>query len=235
MNKEKIGQLTLENLEQANAFNYWMVEQFEKQLNSPILEIGSGIGNITKILLEKEHEVTATDIEREYLDLLTSRYGHLQNLRSVEYLDLESSGTNLNNNNYKTVLLINVLEHITNSTQAIQKAVGQLNGSGKIIVLVPAGQWLYCRLDSKLGHIKRYNKNSLALELTSSGLRVENIKYFNCMGMLGWFIWGKVLNGKYLNLPLIKTYERMMRVNRMLDKITRNRIGLSLIAVATQK
>ena len=55
------------------------------------------------------------------------------------------------------------------------------------------------------------------------------------MGIFGWLIWGKIFNGKHLELPLIKTYEKMMPINRFFDKLTRNQIGLSLIAVATKK
>lgn len=235
MKTDQIGQLTLESLEKAKIFNCWMVEQFEKQLVNPVLEIGSGIGNITKILLEKEFNVTATDIDEGYLNLLVDRYGHLENLQGIECLDLESPQDSLKDIFFNTVLLINVLEHIKNPTYAIQKAVSKLNDGGRIVVLVPAGHRLYCRLDSALGHIKRYNKRILTEELMSAGLRIEKMKYFNCMGILGWFVWGKIFNGKYLNQSLIKTYEGLMPINRILDEIIGNKIGLSLIAVATKK
>ena len=55
------------------------------------------------------------------------------------------------------------------------------------------------------------------------------------MGLLGWTLWGKLLNGKLLHRSLINTYEKLMPLNKGLDKLFQNRIGLSLIAIATAK
>ncbi len=230
---DPIGYQTLQHLQEAPVFNQWVVEQFMPYLNGPVLEIGSGIGNLTACLLQKNLEVTATDIDSEYLALLKKQFGNHPQL-GLEHLDLDQP-LPPDKKTYQTILLVNVLEHIPEPKKALEGLRTKLAPHGKIIVLVPAYRWLYCRLDRELGHHRRYERNTLAKELNDAGYHLEKINSFNAMGLLGWTLWGKLLNGKLLHRSLINTYEKLMPLNKGVDKLFQNRIGLSLIAIATAK
>lgn len=228
------GYQTLQNLHLAPAFNQWVVEQFESALLGSVLEIGSGIGNLTACLLQKNIQLTASDIDPAYLERLKQQFGSHAHLAGIETLDLDQP-LKPDNKIYQTILLINVLEHIPDPQKALKGLRSKLAPNGKIILLVPAYRWLYCRLDRELGHHRRYNRKMLLQELNDAGFQAEQIHSFNAMGLLGWGLWGKILNGKLLNQSLIKTYEKLMPLNRGVDKLFQNRIGLSLIAIASVK
>jgi hypothetical protein len=56
------GLETLKAIKDADAFNNWMYSQIAPFVESPVLEIGSGIGNISKFCLADGHSLTMTDI-----------------------------------------------------------------------------------------------------------------------------------------------------------------------------
>lgn len=231
---DPIGYQTLRNLQQAQVFNQWVVDQFYPYLQGTVLEIGSGIGNLTACLLKKNIQLTATDIDPAYLEQLKKQFGSHPQLAGVEPFDLEEPPS-WNGKTFQTILLINVLEHIQDPQVALTGLLPKLAPNGKLIVLVPAYRWLYCRLDRQLGHHRRFDQRSLSEELDCAGYRIENLTGFNAMGILGWAVWGKLLGGGLLKQGLIQTYETLMPLNKQVDKLFQNRIGLSLIAIASAK
>jgi len=64
-------------------------------------------------------------------------------------------------NKYDGIILLDVLEHITNPVDFL--SVSNLSGKDNsfIIINVPAYQWLYSNYDLYVGHIKRYNKKDM--------------------------------------------------------------------------
>ena len=52
------------------AYNDWIFSVFAEFIGDRALEIGCGTGNLTRHLLEKAKEVTAIDIDAEYLRVL---------------------------------------------------------------------------------------------------------------------------------------------------------------------
>ena len=57
------------------------------------------------------------------------------------------------------MLYFNVLEHIKDDKLEIQNALNKLNPGGHLIILVPAHQKIYSKLDKAVGHYKRYEIN----------------------------------------------------------------------------
>ena len=165
---------------------------------------------------------------------LKKKFGSHPRLAGVEKFDLEEPLAP-NGKTFQTILLINVLEHIQDPQVALRGLLSKLAPNGKLLVLVPAYRWLYCQLDRQLGHHRRFNRKSLTQELDEAGYRIENLRSFNAMGIVGWGVWGKLLHGGLLQQGLIQTYETLMPLNKRVDKLFRNRIGLSLIAIASAK
>jgi len=63
--KDPIGLYTLEIMAKADSFNRWMYDHFKRQLKGEILEIGSGIGNISKLAIEEGHSITLSDYNED--------------------------------------------------------------------------------------------------------------------------------------------------------------------------
>ena len=67
------GEYTLGIMREAGWYNNWLFSFIEPHLGYETLEVGSGIGNFTELLLEKT-DVVAIDLNRKYLSNLKKRY-----------------------------------------------------------------------------------------------------------------------------------------------------------------
>ncbi len=79
------GQLTLESMSIAPQYNKWILKKFAKYLKGDILEIGSGIGNFTKLLV-KYGDVWASDVSKNYLSKIKEE---IPEVKGVGVADIE--------------------------------------------------------------------------------------------------------------------------------------------------
>ncbi|MFL5730278.1 MAG: class I SAM-dependent methyltransferase, partial [Cytophagaceae bacterium] len=67
---DEIGIETLDVISSADKFNKWTYETIQPYCKGEILEIGSGIGNISKYFLESGAAITLSDIRINYCEYL---------------------------------------------------------------------------------------------------------------------------------------------------------------------
>jgi SAM-dependent methyltransferase len=233
---DEVGIETLEAVSIAVNFNRWMYDTISKHCSGKILEIGSGIGNITQHFIENDHDITLTDIRSNYVQSLKEQFpSHKDKTILMDLVDdnfdqefRKLLGT------YDTVFALNVVEHIKDDRLAIFNATKLLKPGGKLIILVPAYQFLYNSFDVALEHYRRYTKKTLN-QLIASELKLSHSQYFNAFGMLGWFVSGKVLKKKTIPIKQMKIYDRLLFIAKSIDKCLFNRMGLSVISVGTKK
>ncbi len=228
------GLETLKAIKDADAFNSWMYSQIAPFVESPVLEIGSGIGNISKCCLADGHSLTMTDIRSEYIDFLKDAFS--ERTEDILQLDLVDENFDQNYSSYigrfKTVFALNVIEHIEDDNRAIQNATKLLCDGGKLIILVPANAILYNKLDSNLFHFKRYGFRDLSKLMETSPLKLEIIKGFNGLGIAAWVYGGLFSRKGVIAGGDMKFYNRLVPIAKWVDKITFFKLGLSLIAVS---
>ncbi len=228
------GLETLKAIKDADAFNSWMYSQIAPFVESPVLEIGSGIGNISKCCLADGHSLTMTDIRSEYIDFLKDAFS--ERTEDILQLDLVDENFDQNYSSYigrfKTVFALNVIEHIEDDNRAIQNATKLLCDGGKLIILVPAHAILYNKLDSNLFHFKRYGFRDLSKLMETSPLKLETIKGFNGLGIAAWVYGGLFSRKGVIAGGDMKFYNRLVPIAKWVDKITFFKLGLSLIAVS---
>jgi SAM-dependent methyltransferase len=221
---------TLEALANASAYNDWMFSVFEEFIGDRVLEIGCGTGNLTRHLLEKARDVTAIDIHADYLELLSRTVrvpeGHTLTVRNQNFLE-DMSGLS----GYSTVVLINVLEHLPEQDEALRRIYQALSPGGRVVVLVPALQFLFSRFDELIGHYRRYTRKSLADELASVGFRIEKNVYFNLLGIAGWWLRFCFLKRKYFTSRSVGLFDTLTPLFRLVESVAPPPIGLSVIAV----
>jgi len=233
---DPVGSETLGNIGEAEAFNKWMYSAISPYLQGRILEIGSGLGNISGLLLEDKQNVTLSDLRPEYCNYLSLQFKDKKSLEQVVEIDIAEKefdtvyshllGT------FDSLFALNVIEHIEDDSRAILNCKKLLKERGNIIILVPSYQWLYCRFDRELGHFRRYNRNPLRSLLTANGLKVDDLFSFNAAGVAGWFLFGKLLNKKQIGEGKMKLYDNFVSLFRLIDKILLHKFGLSLIITA---
>ncbi|MGZ3524604.1 MAG: glycosyltransferase [Thermodesulfobacteriota bacterium] len=230
---EDIVYLTLQRMKKLHRYNHWIFCTFRPFLGRRVLEIGSGIGNITKFLLDRDL-VVATDVEPKYLDLLKNTFGKYKKF-VIEHFDI--SGTEkerYHSLHIDSVICFNVLEHIEQDEKSLTTIHDLLEPKGRLLLLVPSHSWLYGSLDRNLGHHRRYEKQALKNKLEAVGFKVIFLKYFNRIGILGWFLSSRILHRKKLPSLQLRIYNLLVPFFK-LEKFFPLPFGTSLLAVAQKR
>ena len=211
------GAETLHALSGAPRFNAWMADTIRPYVGSQVLEIGAGIGNLTRALVPRRKSYVATDIDGEHLARLTTRFQHRPNLRT-RYCDLarpadftELAGA------ADTVICLNVLEHVENDRLGLGNIHTALQPGGRAIILVPHDQRIFGTLDEALGHYRRYSHQELQTKLEEAGFRVERILDFNRISRWPWYISGRILKRRTLGVGQMKLFDSLVWLWRRLD------------------
>lgn len=233
--QDQEGLETLDVISAAGKLNRWMFETIRPYSSGRVLEIGSGIGNISAFFLHEGYDITLTDIRENYCSILRQKFSSEKSLREVLHLDLvapdfESRYKHILNS-FNTVFALNVVEHIQDDELAIKNAHKLLVPGGILIILVPAFSMLYNRLDHELFHYRRYVKRDLNLLFQKQNLTILKSFYFNAAGIAGWFVSGKIQRNKTLPQNQVRLYDWFVPFFRILDKLLLNRVGLSVITI----
>jgi 2-polyprenyl-3-methyl-5-hydroxy-6-metoxy-1,4-benzoquinol methylase len=233
------GQETLEIFAETDHFNRWMFENLSPYCKDNILETGSGIGNISALLLEQFNEVSLSDLRNTYCKLLNGRFSGNDHLKNVYVLDLGEQQIEKNYpslmNKFDTVLSSNVVEHVEDEQMAFQNCRKLLKAGGQLVILVPAYNWLYNSFDKELGHYRRYTKARLKKLFVQHGFEVVHAQYFNAVGILGWWFSGSVMRKKMLPKNQLTLYNKLIPFIRLMDKLLLHQAGLSVIVAGEKK
>jgi glycosyltransferase involved in cell wall biosynthesis len=227
---EDIVYQTLQRMKKLHRYNQWIFSKFQPYLGRRVLETGSGIGNITKFLLDRDL-IIATDVETKYLTLLKNTFGKYKKFM-IEQLDISGPEVKrYQSYHIDSVICFNVLEHIEQDEKPLKKIFELLEPGGRLLLLVPSHPWLYGSLDEHLGHQRRYGKKELRNKLETAGFRVIFLKHFNRIGILGWFLDSRILRRKRLPLFQLRIYNLFVPLFK-LEKFFPLPFGTSLLAVA---
>lgn len=223
------GLETLNAIEKANKFNRWMYSAIRPSCNGKILEIGSGIGNISHFFFEDNSDITLSDIRQNYCDKLRNKFPHAKVLN----FDLVSSDFDEEMKEYfgffDSIFALNVLEHIENDEVALRNARKLLRNGGTLVILVPAYQKLYNRFDKELMHFRRYTASSLSTVFKKAGFSVDGNKYFNFIGIFGWLLSGSIQKNKTIPGDQMRIFNACVPAFKLFDNLIFNKIGLSVI------
>ncbi len=229
------GEDTLNTIALASHFNKWMYDTIKPWCNGKILEIGSGVGNISEFFLDDNASIQLTDIRDVYCDSLREKFHHRSSLLGIENMNLvdENFDEKFNSyfNSFDTVFALNVVEHIYDDQLAISNCYKLLKPGGNLIILVPAFQSLYNNFDVELEHYRRYTRKKLERLFLADNFNVLRSWYFNAAGIAGWIISGKIQHHRIIPAGQIRLYDKLVIFFRLFDKMIFNSIGLSVITV----
>ena len=225
----------LRQMRVATRYTDWLHALVRPHVGRRILEVGCGIGTMTTRLLEHADAVFGIEPNADCaaeLDALRERYEKDQfdyRVWRIEESDMEL----LHAKAFDTILCINVLEHIEHDVEAVRTFAEILRPtSGRMVLLVPAVPQAYGRIDSALGHFRRYSKRGLADVLRKAGVDVELVRYSNTVGLLGW-LYNARLGGRVKQSDVqIKMFDRgIVPWLSRLEALIEPPVGLSLVAV----
>ena len=225
------GSQVLGRLNRAPRFTKWMADVIRPYVGEKVLEIGAGIGNLTLQLIPRRM-YWASDINPLYLTYLEN-IGLNRPYMRVGYTDGENSESFPKEQKFDTVICLNVVEHLADDLAALNNIRGVLEDGGRAIVLVPCGPWLFGTLDEVLGHQRRYTKKQLVELAEKAGFHLENVMAFNRVGVIAWWLNGRLLRKRTFGLWQIKMLNLLTPLFRVLDNFL-PLPPLSLIAVLSK-
>jgi glycosyltransferase involved in cell wall biosynthesis len=227
------GSNILVSLANVPHFNRWMGDVLRPYLGTRVLEIGAGIGNLTRRFTPRD-AYTATDINPHYIDYLRRTLGGRPYL-DVRKCDLaDAHDFEELRGRYDTVVCLNVLEHVPDESAALANIRTALQTGGRAIVLVPQNPNLHGTLDEVLGHVRRYTRQSLREALEKAGFEVEHVFDFNRATTPAWWWNGKVLKRRHFGRVQLKLVNHTVWLMRPLDAILPWH-GTSVVAVAKRR
>lgn len=227
---DPVGEATLEIMAEAGRYNAWMADIIAPHLGNRVLELGAGIGNMTRCFVGKER-VVVSDPDPAYLRVLRQRMASHPNV-SVTQVALPRVPRELQEERLDTAVLLNVLEHVDEDVASLVALAGTLVPGGRVVIFVPAMPSLYGTLDRALSHFRRYSAGGLTRVLQDAGLRVERMRYYNALGAAGWWFNSRVVKREILPRRQVMLFDRLVPlISAVEDRVAPPR-GQSLLAVA---
>jgi SAM-dependent methyltransferase len=146
--------------------------------------------------------------------------------------DARASGA-LADGSFDAIVLINVLEHIDDDAAMLDHIEHLLVPHGMLLLFVPALQWLFGSLDTLVGHRRRYHKPQLRALVEHAGFAVRDLRYFDALGVLPWYVTGRVIKAKLFNERAARIYDTVgVPLGSFAERFAAPPIGKNLLCVA---
>jgi SAM-dependent methyltransferase len=217
----------------AAAINWksYVRRQISPYLGRDVLEVGAGQGGTTRVLcdgradrwlcLEPDASLAARLLsavdDGDLPDCCRMRVGTLADLDDREDFD--------------TILYMDVIEHIAEDRDELERASDRLCPGGHLIVLAPAHQWLFTPFDAAIGHNRRYAKRTLRAA-GPAGMPLMRLAYLDAVGMLASLGNRLLLKSAVPTPGQIAVWDRLLvPFSRWIDPLVGYSIGKSVLAV----
>jgi SAM-dependent methyltransferase len=224
----------LQQMARAKNYRRWQFDIVAPFVTGTVLEVGGGIGNFTPDLAEIATSVISIEPNEYCFRQLVARTKGLANVSAyratVESLDeiVPSIGQRVD-----TIILMNVLEHCQDDKTVLGMLKSRLSPNGRLVVLVPAGEWAFGSIDRRLGHYRRYSKGYSRALVASIGLEIEKMRYYNFVGVFAWWWNARISKRPSQNDGQIKLFDKIfVPVISRLEKVISLPVGQSLLIVA---
>ena len=226
----------VEDLRQmARAQNYqrWQFQMVAPFLSGEVLEVGGGIGNFTPQIASVAKSVTSLEPNEYCFNQLREKIAPIKNAAAYRVTVESLHSVIPSGKKFDAIVLMNVLEHIKDDGAVLAELKKHLAPTGRIVVLVPAGQWAFGPTDTKLGHYRRYTKGYTRPLIAGLQLELEKMRYYNFVGIWGWWWNAKFARRENQSDAQIRFFDGwIVPVLSRLEKFLPPPVGQSLLFVA---
>ena len=198
-----------------------------------ILEIGCGTGHNLP-MLARFGAVEAIEIDPAARGIAAERLGRPVGDAPLPELPGVDRGA------YDLVAVLDVVEHIEDDVAALKAMASLLKPGGKILIAVPAHQWMWSAHDVVNHHHRRYSKRTLTAAIAAAGLKPHKLRWFNSLlfplaaaARIAGRIRGKDdSDDSPPSKPVNALFERIFRLERHLVGRVPMTPGVSLVTLA---
>jgi len=143
----------------------------KKNPGDQILDVGCGTGMMSRELMQYG-QVWGLDNDSAALEYSRKK---AEGARFI----LGSLPDDMPARRFKLITLLDVLEHIENDGEALQKLEQSLEGGGTLLITVPAYRFLWSSHDDINQHKRRYTIGELREKIEGANLKIKKISYYN--------------------------------------------------------
>ena len=214
--------------EARNWRSYW-TDIIRPLVGVDVLEVGAGIGSVTKVLANDERRWTALEPDAQLAGCIR-QWAIANAMNGVTVIDSTIQGVPTTQK-FDTILYIDVLEHIEADAGEMDAAYGHLAVGGRLIILVPAHPLLYSEFDQAIGHFRRYNKAGMAA-LRPPGAVQDSSAYLDSFGLLASLGNLVLLRSRMPSPSQVSLWDRrLVPISRKMDAFFGHHVGKSLLTV----
>ena len=218
----------LEHFDSASNFRRYQVSLIKEFLVGSLLEVGAGKGGLAAKYVDLLDKITLIEPDKKLFNFLKKK------LKKKKILIKNSSIKDIKKK-FDVIIYFDVLEHIKKDSQEIKLASKKLNENGYLIFSVPAFQIFYSDFDKLVGHFKRYHKSDFLEFSKNNNLKIIKLVYYDSIGFL-FLILNKIFSLKQNNLKSkVFLWNILMPISKILDNLTFNTFGKSLLCVLKKK
>jgi SAM-dependent methyltransferase len=215
----------------ATNWKAYVKAEIGEYLKGIVLEVGAGIGGTTVAL----HDGTARrwvclEPDPQQAGRLRTSLTQHDDVSAANVV-VGSLRTFAERPFFDCILYLDVLEHIEDDQLQIEMAAKLIRPGGYIVILSPAHQWLFSEFDERIGHLRRYNKQSLR-SLRPPDWLERKLVYLDSVGVLLSLgnVW--LLRQALPSRSQIALWDRLcVPMSRFADHILKGNFGKSVLAV----
>ena len=213
--------------------------QMPQSSTSRVLEIGCGVGGNVD-LLSQSGQYRGIDMHKPAIDYCSKKFPQF-NFQCTRVEDIPQE---FSSNKFDSIYILDVLEHIDDQLAILKSTQNYLTQNGRILLTVPAFEFLWSPHDDFVHHVRRYTKNGLKKTLEEAGYKIERISYFNSIlfplaliQRLGMRLLKKKLSTHLSTPPAIVNwlFTVIFAKEAWILKHTNLPVGLSIMVVVSKK
>ncbi len=210
----------------------WILEIFRPWVCGRTMEIGCGIGTISKEIFQDAEELILVEPSDHLTKLLPE---NIANSRKVSIYNemLETRLPKMADAHCDSIIMVNVLEHIEDDGGALESLFRVLKPGGRLLLFVPALQFLFSELDRQHGHFRRYHLSPLEYKLQTHGFKIRKKRYFDLAGVLPWWLINTLGKKTDFNPAMAGVYDRyFVPVTKYIERWIAPPLGKNIIIIA---
>ena len=214
MSKINYDGFELETFDRAKNFRKYQIYYLKNFIKDPFLEVCAGQGGLVNLYKKFTNDITLLEPDSKLFHLLTKKF-------RKKNIKIKNQTIDKIRSKYQTIIYFDVLEHIKDDLKEVKIASKKIKKNGRLIFNVPAHQLFYNEKDFR--DIEK-----------KTDLKIEKLIYYDSIGLL-FLILNKIFKLKETNLKnKIYFWNMLIPLSKIIDKLTLNKFGKSLLCVFTK-
>jgi len=211
-----------------NAFLVSLVKRFAPS-GARVLDAGSGIGTFAASLCETRA------FGRGQIVCLDPDPAQAAVSREKGFAT-ETGIAALEDGSFDYIYSLNVIEHIADDVAAVREWAAKLKPGGRMLLYVPAHQFLTSSMDRAVGHCRRYTRKILTQTAERAGLSVvKPARYADSLGFMFSLLYKFTVRDASLGVSSVKFFDAIFPITRLIDPVFARVFGKNVWIVATKR